>query len=248
MARPLKPDAEAFRAALLGRNRHGPVYHWTGLSNIRSILEHGILCRHRLREKGIAFSEHGYGRAGKDLQFDHYVCVSLYPQKGMMRRETGPLALLEVQPALLYVDRAFYCPGNSARNEYDFDELVAKTELVHLEELFEGPGEWRLKDWQAEIWVPEFIAAGDIIRISFATDAIRQRAAEMCEDVALAKDVIFAVQQRHFPEPIAPVQDPEDEGFVELGDEDDEFFHTDEAMDPLGDIIEQQIMDDFLRE
>jgi len=197
----------------------------------------------------MVFAEHGYGRVGKALQFDHYVCVSLYPQKGMMRRETGPLSLLEVRPELLYVEGSFYCPGNSARNDYEFDELVGKTELAHLEDLFEGPGEWKLRDWQAEIWIPEYIAAGDIIRVSFATDAIRQRAVELCQDVPLAKDVVFAVEQRHFPEPIPPEQEvEEDEGFAELGDEDDEFFQAEEESDPLREIVEQQIMEDLFKD
>jgi hypothetical protein len=127
------------------------------------------------------------------------------------------------------VEGSFYCPGNSARNEYEFDDLVKKTTVADLEELFEGPDAWRLKDWQAEIWIPGYIAAGDIVRVLFANEQVRQQASELCKDIAgaLPKEVEFAIGENwHFPEPPEPPEDEnnelDDEGY-ELGEEDDPF-------------------------
>lgn len=204
MARTLKPNAQEFTEALRRHHRHRPAFHWTPLSNLPGILQHGILCRSRLELRDLTYTAHGYGRAGKEAEFADHVCVSLYPQKGMMRRASEPQALFEVKPELLYVDGAFYCPGNSAKNEYDFEELVKKTALDDLEELFEGPTEWRLKDWQAEIWIPGYIHRGDIVRVLFASDGTRQQAVDLCRAIAedLPKDITFAVGAAwHFPEP-----------------------------------------------
>src|ERR1700686_3568085 len=116
MARPLKENAAEFAALLRRRGRHKPPFHWTPLSNLPGVLQHGILSRNHLEKLGLPFIKHGYGTAGKEAQFGGFVCISFQPQKGMMRRETEPQALLEVRPELIYVEGAFYCPGNSAKN------------------------------------------------------------------------------------------------------------------------------------
>ncbi len=224
MARALKPNAADFAAALRRHDRHKPAFHWTPLSNLPGVLQRGILCRSILEKIGLAFTSHGYGNDQKEAQFAGHVCISLYPQKGMMRRATEPQALFEVKPELLYVDGSFYCPGNSARNEYQFDELVTKNSVADLEDLFEGPNEWRLKDWQAEIWIPGYIASGDIVRVLFATEKIRQQAVEVCKDVAagLTKDFDFAVGASwHFPEPEPAPEVEMEQEIEELEEEDD---------------------------
>lgn len=240
MARPLKADSAEFAAALRRHGRQKPAFHWTPLSNLRGILQRGILCRSRLQTLGLKYTRHGYGTAGKEAQFGEYVCISLYPQKGMMQRATEPQALFEVRPELIYVEGVFYCPGNSAKNEYQFDDLVQKTTVADLDELFEGPNEWRLKDWQAEIWVPGYIAAGDIVRVNFANERIRDQAVDLCKDItgSLPKDFEFAVgADWHFPEP--PELEPEVP--------DDEAYELEEEEDPFDAIVRENYLEDLDR-
>ena len=67
-----------------------------------------------------------------------------------------------------------------------FDELINQTSLAHLEELFEGPTEWRLREYQAEIWVP-----GSIPRVPtdyfnevwFVNEDAMSQGAELCRDL-----------------------------------------------------------------
>jgi hypothetical protein len=144
-----------------------------------------------------------------------------------------------VRPELVYLDGAFYCPGNSAKNEYKFDDLVQKTAVADLEEFFEGPDKWWLKDWQAEIWVPGYIATGDIVRVNFANEQIRDRAVELCKDItgSLPKDFEFAVgADWHFPEPSEPEQEPP---------EDDEGYELQEDEDPFDEVIREHYMDEL---
>lgn len=142
MALVSKPNAQQFRDAL---RRHGrrEVFHWTPMSSLPSVLEHGILCRRDLDARNISYEPHGYGRAGKENDFAGHVCVSFYPHKGMMKSETGALAVIVMSSEVVITEGAFYCPQNTARSAYEFDELVSQSSIEHLEELFEGPDEWR---------------------------------------------------------------------------------------------------------
>jgi hypothetical protein len=158
-------------------------------------LEHGILCRSELERRGIPYIPHGYGRAGKEDEFAGHVCVSFHPQKGMMKSETGSLAVIVIDSEVVMIDGAFYCPQNTAKSEYEFEELVSHTSVDHLDELFEGPNEWRLIDWQAEVWIPEGIAVDQFRRIWFRNKDERDRAVEACSGIAssLPRALPFAV-------------------------------------------------------
>lgn len=119
--------------------------------------EHGILCRRELENRGIAYDPHGYGRAGKENDFAGHVCVSFLPSWGMMRRETGPAAVIEMPATIAAVEGAFYCPDNTARNDYEFSEVSTWTGVDRFEALFAGPAEWRPINLQSEIWIPDGI-------------------------------------------------------------------------------------------
>jgi hypothetical protein len=186
---------------VLARRGVGLVYHWTLAAQIPSILEYGLLCPRILQEWGIAHEAHGYGAAGKDVQFAGYVCLSFLPHWGMMSRASGPVAIIEMTSAVLMVDGTFYCPGNTARNDYDFDEVSTWTGEEHLEALFEDPTSYRVKDIQAEVWVPERIPVSAFRRVLFRSaeelDATREAARPI--EPSLPKTLVFQVEARRFP-------------------------------------------------
>ena len=183
MAPALKTNAAQFRLAL-ARHRRTEVFHWTPASQLPSILEHGILCRCELERRGIPYIQHGYGRAGKEQDFAGHVCVSFYPQKGMMKSETGALAVLVIDSDVVITDGSFYCPQNTAKSEYEFDELVSRSSVDHLDELFMRPNEWELIDWQAEVWIPDGIVVNHFREIWFRNKAERDQAVDACSGLA----------------------------------------------------------------
>jgi ssDNA thymidine ADP-ribosyltransferase DarT-like protein len=179
----LKTNAEQFRSALA---RHGrrEVFHWTPASQLVSILQHGILSRCELERRGIPYIKHGYGRAGKEQDFADHVCVSFYPQKGMMKSETGALAVFVMDSEIVITEGSFYCPQNTAKSEYEFDELVNCSSVDHLDGLFKGPNEWDLIDWQAEVWIPDCIDVNYVRKVWFRNKAERDQAVDACSDIA----------------------------------------------------------------
>ena len=196
----LKVNAAEFRASLSRHNRK-TVFHWTPVVRLASILEHGIVCRRELDGRGISYDLHGYGRAGKEQDFEGHVCVSFYPQKGMMKAEDGPLAVIEIDAEVVISEGAFHCPQNTAKSEYEFTEIIGWTGVNDLEDLFEGPNEWRLRDWQAEVWIPGEIPVDKFRAVWFRDAETRDRALESCSEVAphLPTTLIFGVAPKWFP-------------------------------------------------
>lgn len=208
----LKANAEEFQAALRRHNR-GEVYHWTPARRLPSVLAHGILCRRELDTGGIPYDPHGYGGYGKEEDFAGHVCVSFFPHKGMMRNEAGPPAIIELPSRVVIAEGAFYCPENTAKSEYDFETSTARTEVEHLDELFVGPDEWRLIDWQAEVWIPDGIPVRDFRRVLFRNNDELAETFKACQGIELDRDgdLPFAVGKAwQFPSP------PVDLAVVEL--------------------------------
>jgi hypothetical protein len=86
---------------------------------------------------------------------------------------------------------------------------------------------------------PGYIATGDIVRVNFANEQIRDRAVELCKDItgSLPKDFEFAVgADWHFPEPSEPEPEPP---------EDDEGYELQEDEDPFDEIMREHYMDDL---
>lgn len=200
MALLLKADRDTLRQALK-RHRRFEVFHWTLASQLPSILEHGLLCRRELEARRVAYEPHGYGRAGKDKEFADFICLSFLPHWGMMGRASGPVAVIELTSDVLTIEGTFYCPGNTARNDYNFDEVETWTKPEDLEDLFTGPDDFELVDRQAEVWVPDRIPVGAMKTVCFRNEADQDNALRACEEVAakLTKDLAFQVKPGRFP-------------------------------------------------
>ena len=132
----LKADAPAIIAAL---RRHGRflLYHWSPTAAVPSVLQYGLLPRRELDARGIPYSPHGYGRARKEVEFGGHVGLTFMPHWGMMRGEAGPTAIFEIDASVVAIDGAFYCPDNTARNEYEFSDVSTWTTSTHLDDLFD---------------------------------------------------------------------------------------------------------------
>ena len=209
----LKANEGDFRAAL-ARHQRREVYHWTPAARLPSVLTHGILCRRELDRRGIAYDGHSYGTAGKDKEFEGHVCVSFYPHKGMMKQATGAPAIIVMSSIVVAAEGAFYCPENTAKNEYEFTEISSHTQVEHLDELFAAPDAWELVDWQAEVWIPEGIPVDRFSHVLFRTTEEREAAVAACAPIAasLPRDIGFVVGTWQFPAaPPEPAPSSDDE-------------------------------------
>jgi hypothetical protein len=206
----MKTDASTIAAALR-RHRRSSLFHWSPTSAVPSVLEHGLLPRRELDARGIAYAPHGYGRVGKEVDFAGHVVASFMPQWGMMRGESGPMAIFEIDAAIASIEGAFYCPENTARNDYEFTEVSTWTTATHLDDLFVGPADWEVVSYQAEIWVPE-IPVGYIKTVHFRSEGDRDEVLEKVGHIAasLPGKLYFAVTPSKFPEP-QPLGNPSDE-------------------------------------
>jgi len=102
----------------------------------------------------------------------------------MMKAETGAPAVIVITSAVVVIDGTFYCPENTAKSEYEFAELVSHTSVEHLDELFEGSTEWKLRDWQKEVWIPDGIPVRAFSEVWFRGEAERDEAVVSCSEVA----------------------------------------------------------------
>jgi hypothetical protein len=153
-----------------------------------------------MEERSIPYTPHSYGSERKAREFGGHVCASFYPQMGMMRTMTEAQALLLLDPELLCVEGTFFCPENTAKTEYEFATCCHWTAASDLDDLFENPASDWLKDWQAEIWIPDGAAVADIQKVRFASIEIGRRAEQLCDGIDLEHDVVFEVDSRGFPQ------------------------------------------------
>jgi hypothetical protein len=111
----------------------------------------------------------------------------------MMRAETGPTAVIVMSSQIVITEGTFYCPENTAKAVYEFDELVNNTTVDYLDNLFVGPTDFGLKDWQAEVWIPDGILPTEFTQIWFRNEAERDTAVEACAGFAanLPKPIQF---------------------------------------------------------
>lgn len=197
----LKSDAAAVRE-VLARHRRQSFIHWTPASAVPSVMEHGLLCRRELDARGIPYQPHGYGRAGKELEFAGHVVLGFLPHWGMMRSESGPSAILEIDSRVLLSEGTFFCPDNTARNDYDFAEASTWSSAQHLDDLFEDPTSYKSANYQAEIWVPDGVAVEDIVGVYFRTAEDRDAVIDAMRPIAakLPRAVAFGVRPSQFPE------------------------------------------------
>jgi hypothetical protein len=150
-----KPFWEDLQASVQ-RHRVLHLLHYTRTGNLGGILQAGgLLSRRRQAERGIHAAEvHGWGNKGLDL--DDYICLSLDPPKGFLKRGGEWMALL-VSTEVLGFEGSCYVPSNTARESVPMDEILSRGDLLSFEDLFRSPHGPRSRSIESEILVPSAI-------------------------------------------------------------------------------------------
>jgi hypothetical protein len=201
---PFKPSADAARLrASVERRGIIRLYHYTASINLRSILAHGaVYSRAQMNARGIAFTGHGWGRAGKDEELSDYICCSFVPHWGMISRETETQAVLAFRADLVWRAGTLFCPGNSASNEFDINTLTADTTVNAFDALFDNPnGSWP-RPYQCEVLVRDEIPLDSLIRVNFQSVADQEAALEQVKHLRVPagqETVTFAVSPGLYP-------------------------------------------------
>ena len=151
----LKPFWEDLQASI-ERHRVRYLLHYTRPDNLRGILRAGgLLSRRRQTERGIHATEvHGWGNKGPAL--DDYICLSLEPPKGFLKRGGDWMGLL-VSPEVLGFEGSCYVPSNTARESVPMDEILSRGDLLSFEDLFRTPHGSRPRSVESEILIPGVI-------------------------------------------------------------------------------------------
>ena len=167
----VKPDAAELLAELDRRGVRDLV-HVTEMGSLGSILDRGILSPVERRRGGLRVARHAYGSPGKQSLLDAYVALAFRPQWGMAARLTAPVILACDRDIALHVG-AFVSSGNTARGDIDVVDQMQRQSAEDFAAAFEGDTS-RLREWQAEVWVPVRVAPEDILGITFRSEADAQ--------------------------------------------------------------------------
>jgi hypothetical protein len=167
----VKPDAAELLAELDRRGVRDLV-HVTEMGSLGSILDRGILSPVERRRGGLRVARHAYGSPGKQSLLDAYVALAFRPQWGMAARLTAPVILACDRDIALHVG-AFVSSGNTARGDIDVVDEMQRQSAEDFAAVFEGDTS-RLREWQAEVWVPVRVAPEDILGITFRSEADAQ--------------------------------------------------------------------------
>lgn len=185
---PPGPDADRIRAS--AERRGIRLYHYTAIENLPSILRVGaLLSRTEMQQRSVEFVGHGWGRAGKEEELSDYICCSFRPNWGMLSRETAPQAVLQLMPRLLWRSGTLFCPGNSARNEFDLDTLTANTTVEAFDAMFDSPYSDFPSPYDCEALVYRVISLRNLLRVHFRTDAEQERGEELINGADIAEQV-----------------------------------------------------------
>jgi hypothetical protein len=167
-ASPLKVDPEDFRASL---ERHGvtALYHYTPWENVPGILRVGaILSRQAQRAAGIKTEKvHFWGHGFQALE--DRICLCFVPPLGLIRREKGRMAVIEVSPEVIAWEGTCFSPRNTASSLITPEEVDSRRGLESFEALFRSSRSSALVNRSAEVLVAERIPMGCFERVVFPT-------------------------------------------------------------------------------
>lgn len=193
-------DAERIRASVQKRGIQA-IYHYTAVTNLPSILQMGaLLSRAEMDARNINYVGHGWGRPGKEVELEDYVCCSFVPHWGMLRRETEPQAVFELAPKLIWREGTLFCPGNSASNEFDLEFLRDKNTVETFDEMFDNPFTGFPTPYQCEVLVNKRIGLAYLTAVHF------QSAEHRDYGVTLIEDTVRDASLRQRLQPILPIR------------------------------------------
>ncbi len=160
-----KPDHKEFESTLKRRGVKY-YYHYSCISNLPSILEHGILSRKELNARKIKPVQlHGWGH--KYWEMEDFICLCLTPPKGMLKRFKNPYLALAIPAMIAGYKGAYFSPTNSAKDTMDFDDILGRESIDAFECLFHHDEGDFLKSRMTEILIQNHIDSKEIVEIVF---------------------------------------------------------------------------------
>jgi hypothetical protein len=178
------------------------IYHYTDIrTSLPSILKAGgLLSRAEMDAREVKYVGHGWGRPGKELELEDFICCSLVPNWGMLRKETEPQAVLELQTDLIWREGTLFCPGNSAYNAFSLDNLRDKNTVEAFDAMFDNPYSDFPNPYDCEVMVYRSISLDNLRVIHFQTEGARD------QGVAIIREVLSDQRIRERVESILPLR------------------------------------------
>ncbi|HEX76916.1 MAG TPA: DUF4433 domain-containing protein [Dehalococcoidia bacterium] len=168
------------------------IYHYTALENLPVIFKHGgLFSRAERRKRDIQAREHSWGRSGREIEFRDYISCSLDPPYGMIEREQGNLALLEINPLLICNDDTLFCPAWSSFDKFDLDYLRQKNTPADFDNLFPNPTSSEPRFLGAEILIKTHVPILEVKTVYFQEDRFRDQALLECVKIPVARHFIL---------------------------------------------------------
>lgn len=129
-----KPAYVRIQESIIRRGIDG-IYHFTLASNLPSIFRHGGILSRRLRTQlGVAVKTHDWG--GKEIELQSYVPCGILPPYPMIYKEDEPVALIRIDPQVLYWHDTLFCPAWSSHRQFNLAYLLNNSSAECFEQLF----------------------------------------------------------------------------------------------------------------
>jgi hypothetical protein len=184
------------------------LYHYTCVGNLPSILTYGILCLSERRLRGIDVTrpDTTWGTPAKADEFADYVCIGFSRPWAMMARETDPLAVLCLNPRVLWRDGTIFSAEHTGWGHVTLASIAESHAAEHFEALFASSTDWRPSSQQTDVLAHRVVPPADFYRVYFATDDDNNAARELCKDARLPSGQLgvnslpFATKRAVFPE------------------------------------------------
>ena len=132
----MTPDPSIIQSVL--RRRIRTTYHFIPLPYISNVLfREGLWCRRQLSGWGDAFDDDmsKWGRADKARAFQDYVCCSVNPPMGMLKKKKRPVLIL-LHPYVLALPRVAFVGKWSSWGDVEPKRALGQTGIEWFEKMF----------------------------------------------------------------------------------------------------------------
>lgn len=146
---------------------------------------------------------------------ENYVVCGFMPHWGMIKDEVRPISVIELDVSLIWRNGTIFCPGNSASNEYNVENLEAADLISTFESLFpDDVSNWPT-NYQAEVLVRDAVEIEYFKRLLFSHEGHKEYFIEQArvglkanQDPRLSHSIGVAVDRRKFPPGFNPPFNP----------------------------------------
>jgi len=144
-------------------------YHHTPLVSLANVVRReGLWCRRQLTEWGDSFDDETskWGRREKAAEFAEYVCCSVRPPMGMLKKEKRPI-LLELLPTVLALPGVAFIGKWSSFGDVAADQALRQTGVTWFDRMFSNSQSDWPTEHPGEFLVPRCVPLEYVRRIVF---------------------------------------------------------------------------------